>query len=203
MVVFNISLNSLVFSLKSWLDFVNIFRQEYFIGGTQYVLLHHSTKHIMVGCPSLLKPTFISRFRCCQPVLLLPSSLLCSYLILVSVEESCLYLDIGLFSLGFARWQFSNSVILPAFITWNSSVKNFVSSTIWLPWSTVHIDRKILVSLPNFNFQSNEWMPSNLQLVTYGILKKQLWTFKKFILYVSIHLSHLCFWCSNFPIWGQ
>lgn len=36
---------------------------------------------------------------------------------LVSSDDSCQHLDIGLISLGVAKWCFSNYVILPAFIT--------------------------------------------------------------------------------------
>ena len=60
---------------------------------------------------------------------------------------------------------FSNSIISPAFISWNSSVqKTFPSSTntIWLPWKIVYTrkPRGILNSFPLIiNFQSNELCP--------------------------------------------
>lgn len=44
-----------------------------------------------------LKPRLIIKFRCCQLVLLLLSSSLCFHLILVSLDDSCLYLDMGHF----------------------------------------------------------------------------------------------------------
>lgn len=86
----------------------------------------------MMDWPLLSEVKINQWVRCCKPVLLQRSSL-CFHLILLSIDVSYLYLDIVLIASGVAKCQFCNYVILPAIITWNSSIKTFFLSTIWLP----------------------------------------------------------------------
>lgn len=113
-------------------------------------------RHIVSGCPTI---TYIKVNQLVQEYWHDPSNKVPLQLF---VQTDCFsthwwLMAASIISLGLVQLLFFYSFIVSMYNNWNSSLKNFLSSIIWLPWNTVYRGKaKKNVTLFPFPFLTNE-----------------------------------------------